>query len=388
MTDTPFNHALNWIETRTDPIAGKGLLDLAFAAGFLVFVLGLLALGYWMTEISFDYVAYIGATLLAFGSSASPMDAWEFVRQYVSPEAFTELTSAYPYRQVQSTDQVAFQSNLPLYSVKVGDIYLLQSLGPTLGWIQAGVWVNTMVAVLFALVCLYWMVKTDSIQGAPIVAAVLLSMGFFDLIKTPSPDLIASTLILIAAYLWIQSRQVLPLVLLLAAFLFRPDTLIFVFALYLASYAFGLPKLRLAILFVALLIGSNLIHLATSHPGWWIHYYFSNVQIQDSLVGFDPAFSIMAWIKGQARGVVMALTQFNWPILLIFLGTAILALQRCAKGFSKRQSALIMASVLTIGGKFLVFPLPDDRLYLVFIVTTTLVLLDIAKPRLWANERA
>ena len=122
--------------------------------------------------------------------------------------------------------------------------------------------------------------------------------------------------------------------------------------------------------------------------GWWVHYYFSNVQIQNTLVGFQPDFSLFAWAKGQARGILGALTQFNWLVLLTFIVAAIIAMQRAAIEFSARQSAMLLACTLTIGGKFLVFPLPDDRIYMAFILAMTLILLEVAQPRIGWRKTA
>ncbi len=350
---------------------------------FVIFLMSLTGLALLQPGYSFDLVAYLGAALHHQDAGADPMQAWEIVKQVTSEDVFRDLSTANEYRLTQSSDQSAFISTLPLYSAKIGYVYWLNGLAPLLGWVKVAQLSSMLFSLLFGLIALVWMIRENCLHGAPIVAAALLATNYFDTMRYASPDIIAAATTLAAIYLWTRSREFSAAGLLLIAFLFRPDTLLFAFALLLSSWAFGLPKARAAVLFVVLLGCSYLIRMATEHPGWWVHYYFSNVQIQNTLADFHPDFSLIAWAKGQARGVISALTQFNWPILLVFILTTIAATVKAAtKNFSRRQSAMLLACLLTIAGKFVVFPLPDDRLYMVLIVAMVLLILQTLQPRL------
>ena len=76
------------------------------------------------------------------------------------------------------------------------------------------------------------------------------------------------------------------------------------------------------------------------------------------------------------------------PVLLTFIGAAVLAAKLACVVFDKRRGAMLLACLLTIGGKFFLFPLPDDRLYMVLILAMTLVLADTLQPRLARSLRA
>ena len=385
MTDTantPLEKAGFWAMRRTGPLVSDRGLDWVMGAGFLVFVVAISAVAVFQPGYSFDLVAYIGAAIAFADPAADPMQAWELLRQAAPVDVYRDLALGNDYRVAQSSDPSAFESNLPLYSAKIGYIYLLQWLAAPLGWMKAALWSSHVAGLLLGLICLVWMVREKCLQGAPLVVAVLLASNYFDALSYPSPDIIASMLTLAAIYLWLQMREMPAIVLLFAAFLFRPDTLIFVFALLLASLAYGQSIKRVGALFVALLASSVAIRNLTDHPGWWIHYYFSTVQIQNTLVDFKPAFSLMAWAKGQARGVFMSLTEFNWPVLLTFIGAATLALKQAGLAYGIRRGTLMLACFLAIGGKFIVFPLPDDRIYLVLILAMVMLLIDTLQPRL------
>lgn len=380
-----FEQAGNLLLQRLSPVVSNRGLNLTFGFGFIGFIAMLFALAVFQPGYSFDLVAYLGAALQQFDPGASPMQAWELTRQAVPEDVYRDLTNAYEYRVVQSSDEAAFVSNLPLYSAKMGYIYLLGWTAGLLGWIAAANWISLAAGLLLGLVCLVWMARENCLQAAPVVAVALLALNYFDALRYPSPDVVATALAMAAAYLWIRAREDWAMALFFVAFLFRPDTMLFVFALLLASLAFSLPKLRTLLVFAAMLVCSALIKGQIDHPGWWVHYYFSNVQIQNTLVGFEPAFSLFAFAKGQARGVWMSLTQFNWPILLTFALAALIAMQRAGMAFPTRHAAVLLACVLAIGGKFLVFPLPDDRLYMALIMTIILVLAEILRPQLAAR---
>jgi hypothetical protein len=129
--------------------------------------------------------------------------------------------------------------------------------------------------------------------------------------------------------------------------------------------------------FVACLVVSKLGH----HPGWWAHFYFSCVEIQNSMAGFQPDFSPIAFAKGYARGVVVSLTANDWPALLLILSAAWALLARAGRIAAGRTNALVFALAIGTLGKFASFPLPDDRFYFTFIGAMGLLLIAAWKPR-------
>ncbi|MEO1745962.1 MAG: hypothetical protein AAFR13_05460, partial [Pseudomonadota bacterium] len=117
------------------------------------------------------------------------------------------------------------------------------------------------------------------------------------------------------------------------------------------------------------------------HIGWWPHFVFSTVELQAVVTGFDPAFSLATMVTGYARGISVAFQHAEWPWLLALLASGrLLALARGITG-DRRAEAVFLACLLGLGGKFLSFPLPDDRFYFVFVAGMALSLALIAKPR-------
>ena len=84
----------------------------------------------------------------------------------------------------------------------------------------------------------------------------------------------------------------------------------------------GRRKLPLLLTFLASLVVYVALSKAGGHPGWWPHFYFSCVEMQNSLIGFHPDFSLGAFLRGYARGGLWALFQNFWPWLFVKLGLA------------------------------------------------------------------
>ncbi|HMQ58566.1 MAG TPA: hypothetical protein PKE65_08455, partial [Rhizobiaceae bacterium] len=117
------------------------------------------------------------------------------------------------------------------------------------------------------------------------------------------------------------------------------------------------------------------------HPGWWAHFWFSNLELQVSMTGFDPPFSIGEMLHGYFRGISVALQHSDWPWLLTILVGAWVLLARNRHVIDRAQSALLFAMLIGLPGKFVSFPLPDDRFYFVFISVMAVVLATVWKPR-------
>lgn len=387
---TPFAGLIGVVASIAGSIGTQTRLSVAMGVLFWTFVLGICALSIALPGYAYDMVPYIGAALQANGELLTVVhqDAWAAAKTLAPPEVYNDLANADAYRERQSTDPDAFWSILPLYSVKIGYTALLSLAGDSLSMAKLSLAASVVSALALGLVALFWMWSNQSLHAVPITIAVMLLGNYFDLARYSGPDIIASAAILFGLFLWMRKLSWLAMALFLFAFLFRPDTIVLLIALIIAGFLFKQEILVPSITFVVALVLSLIIQRSMGHPGWWAHYYFSNVTIQPTLVGFAPEFSMLDWVKGMARGVFASITQFNWPALLLAGLFAMAALVKRGYPISNRQSALVAAMILTIGGKFALFPLPDDRLYMVFLLAMTLGILGVWKPDLSWRKNA
>ena len=356
-------------------------LSLVCGAGFLLFLIGNLTIAAFQPDFSFDLIAYIGSALSQSGldSAGVHSQAWGQAQLMTSSSDYDALSNGDAYRQRQSSDASAFASVLPFYKVKVGYISLL-GLAPSAASMAAmAFWTSLFAGLAIGSTMFIWMVRNRMLLAAPMIIGLLLLTHFYDQIRSPGPDIMASALILIGILCWLENRNWTANIVWLIAFLFRPDTLLLLLAVVLANYLFRQRQLHSLLTFAAALVLSILIQKTMNHPGWWVHYWFSTVSLQPTLVGFDPAFSIIAWGKGLARGIYMSLFEFNWLGLFALLSSLTAWMFYLGFEFTQRQRAALAIMAMTIGGKFILFPLPDDRLYAIFIIAGALILAVVAR---------
>lgn len=340
---------------------------------------------------NYDAIPYVGSALQVAGNSDTEVhqQAWDAVKSATSAENYAALSQGNTYRVRQSTDVQAFASVLPLYSAKIGYMYFLNLASDAKSMLSLATWAGHLSALAIGLMSFFWMLRSRSLQGAVLVAAILLLTNYIELARNVSPDIIASALTLFGLFFWVRNRVWVSAGFLFLALLFRPDTIILLFALILVSFLFKTEKLPALITFICGFFISVWVQKQMGHPGWWVHYYFSNVSIQPTLENFTPAFSAFAWLKGFSRGVFMSVVEFNWVAIFASILIALAAMVKSGLSFTNRQWALITTCILTIGGKFLVFPLPDSRLYLVFLLVIALTSLEAWRPDFaWSKSKA
>ena len=365
------------------PVLKSRFVDPLLAVFFVVVLALVTTFSFLRPSPNWDALAYFALALEAPGDSAAEKHAKAYgaVREHASAAQFETLTRDDEYRQRQFSDPKAFQSMMPMYAVKAGYIVALKALEPSLGIARAAQAINLAAILVISLLCLWWMRQGGFLQASPLILAVILMLETRALIGGVTPDLAAAALTLCAVYVLWRGRDWLALPLLVGATTFRPDTLLFAFALMLAFSVTRERLVAMAATFAACLAAYFALTSGSDHIGWWTHFWFSNVHYQNDMTGFAPDFSLFAYLKGLARGTIMSLTYFNWPLLGLVLVGGWAMLVRRGYAIAGRTNALLVALLLVMGGKFVTFPLPDDRIYMAFVLGGTMLLLSIWRPR-------
>ncbi len=372
------------------PMLSKTILDRAAFTLFALFLIAMAAIGLKKPEYNWDMAPYIAAAIQTEGGSVQALHkkTWGMIEQRASDNQVYKLQAGNPYNLHLYENPDDFYSMLPMYEVKIAYISAVRFLGKIANPVDATIWISVLSAIAFGGLCLVWMQRGQFVQAAPIVISVLLLAGFFYMPRIATPDLMFAAFCLGGIYLLLRDYDIAALPFLYVAFLVRPDNIIFLFALILAAIAFNQRKTGLFVLFGAALATYFWITSGNNHPGWWAHFYFSNVEIQNTMTGFNPEFSVTDYFKGIARGISVALQNNNWPKLMIVLLFAWGMLARAGNAPGRKGTAMLFAIILCFGGKFITFPLPDDRTYFVFVVAFAMILLEAWKPRLDLSPNA
>ena len=375
-------------ETVVRTVSRGSLLDRAAALFMALTIAAVAAYGALKPDYNWDMVAYIATALenRITDPVALHAETWAQIDAGAPENQQFKLKKSNPYNLHQWENPADFQSQLSMYRVKPGYVGLLRSLEPVTGLVNGSLLVSVLPAVGFGLLCLWWLWRENALQGAFLLVPVLMIADYSRMTSAVTPDMLLAAVSLAALYGLLRGRDVMAGVLLFGSVFIRPDNIILIFALLIAAVLFGWRKLPMAVTFVASMIAISVISKLGHHPGWWAHFYFSCVEIQNSMANFHPDFSAVAFIKGYVRGAIVSLQNNDWPALLALLAAAWALLNKYGRMGSGRENALAFALAIGALGKFASFPLPDDRFYFVFIAGLAVLLAAAWKPRFEAGK--
>jgi hypothetical protein len=346
---------------------------IAFSAYVLLTALSAIVL----PDANWDMIPYIAVA--EEGTYPTPQALHDYaygaVKAGVSGSDYLALTDdGGGFRTRMASDAAAFHSMLPMYRVKFLYAEVLAGLSHVMSPVAAMRTVQGLSALLFGGIVLLWLRSTGALALAPIAAALLMVAEFPYAARSNTPDMLCSALLLAGLYAHVRQRQAATAILLFLAVLVRPDNVIFVgvFAVLLLALRQWSPGV------LAATVASFAAYFAISHwaghPGWWPHLYFSSIEQQMNMDGFDPAFSVVLYAKAFANAVVRSLVFNTW------VGVAVLALagwyvtHRAGFRLDRPAGILFAALVLAVLAKFVVFPIHDTRIYFPNLIAPFLLL--------------
>ncbi len=332
----------------------------------------------WVFPINnWDMLAYLAAAHEAPGISAQALHAhaYETVRANVPEGDFLVLTQDRDYRIAQYADPAAFFSMLGFYRVKL--LYV-----EAIGWASNLVdpftalrLMSVIPAFLTGLVVTLWLARDRVLHLAPLALALLMVTQFGTVAREGTPDAMSTMFFVAGVLAFIARREWAAAILLYLAFLARPDHIAYlgvlmVVAVFVRSFSWGV-----AAAFLAALVTYFPMTQAMDHPGWWVHFWFTNIEYVHTIDGFDPDFSLAAYFYVQVRVLVRSLVDESWIAVLILGGFAwwLMALRRIH--FASRETAILVTTFLAIGAKTVIFPLYDTRFYLPYLLVFGMVLI-------------
>jgi len=364
-------------------VSNRKLLDRVAAGLFIVIFLFVAAYTWVRPDYNWDMVAYVASALENRTESPEQLHAetWKAISEDAREAQLYRLQHGNPFNQHQWEHPADFESQLSMFRVKIGYVWLIRALEPLFGIAHAAILLSILPALGFGLVCLCWLGREGALQGAVFLVPALMVADVLHMTTAVTPDMLLALVSMSALYLLARERDIAACALLFASVFVRPDNIILVFALLLTAIAFGWRILPFLVAFVASFAGCMLISKLGGHPGWWAHFYFSCVEIQNSMANFQPDFSLLTFVKGYMRGAVTALVDNDWPPLFLALLAGWALLYRAGRLGTGRGNALIFALAIGLLGKFASFPLPDDRFYFVFTAGMAMLLVVMWKPR-------
>ena len=364
--------------------AGGGLLQLLAPwanvlglALILAFTATVAAASWYFPSSNWDMFAYLAAAYEAPGVSVAALHhhAYETMRQSIPAGDFIVLTQDRLYRVRQYADPEAFFSMLGFYRVKFLYVEALSWLSQIVDPYTAIRVLSVVPALMTGLFLAYWLAREGALHLSPLVVALLLVVEFGEGAREGAPDMLSAMFFVAAMFAFIRGREAWVAMLLFLAFLVRPDNAAYIGVLMVVSVFFRSFSWGAAAAFFTALIVYFPMTEAGGHPGWWTHMWFTHVEYVQTLEGFDPDFSVLVYLQIVVRVIVRALVEETW-LAAMLIGVAIWW-QMILRGFQfrRRETAVIVATLLAMAAKMVVFPLHETRFHMAYVIVFGMVII-------------
>ena len=346
----------------------------------ILFMVAISIFSYLRPDYGWDALPYLAAALQNsmsnIGVEQLHAEIYQMAKEALSASAFAAIAEGDAYRVRQFTDPLAFQSMMSLYEVKWLYVRLLMGLMTFMPPFDTIFAVNFIALAILTISLFAWMSRHKLWAYMPIVIALLMICRLPELVQTSTPDLLCVALLVSALLLLDRGRVWGASLIFMIATLARPDMVVLPLVLW-ASLGlvrdprFGALTLAAIGAFAAYWFAS---HAASGHPGWWAHLWFSTYQMQDTMVGFQPDFSLQVYMTAFAYNLARSVTENIW--FGLWFAAMIGWLVMLAKGCGRKdgRDIIIGACLAAVAAKFIVFPLHDARTYLPILLPAILLM--------------
>lgn len=336
------------------------------AIAFSLYILLTAGTAWFMPDANWDMLPYLA--IAEEGTYPDPQAlhdyAYNAVKTGVSAGDYKTLTDdGGGFRSHMAENAADFHSLLGMYRIKFLYAEILSSLGHVVSPVEAMRLVQMVSVLLFGAITLAWLRAEGALALAPVVGAILIMADFGDAARASTPDLLCSALFLGGLFAYVHKREAATAILLFLAFMARPDNIVFLAIFAVLLVAFRERAWGALAGFVASFVAYFAISHWAQHPGWWPHLWFSSIEQHYNMDGFEPPFSVAAYLKAFAASVVRAVSVNSWVGVSVLALAGWYGLQRVGFRLDRRAGILLAALVLGVLAKFAVFPIHDTRIY-------------------------
>lgn len=346
-------------------------------------IIAIIALGFPLSN--WDMIPYTALAQATPGQDMATIhaSAYEAVKLAVSPGDFMELTEDRNYRIAQYASSDAFATMLPMYEVKWLYVESVRAISSFIGVIQAERVINAAAMIAFGLMISFWLNANCAFAFAPIVIAGLALCDIGTVARITTPDMMAGTFVLAAMLALQRKHSVIAAIAMIAAVATRPDHILLAGCLAVALIHANRDWKGAALLVLPSLATFAFVSNVDNYPGWWAHVYLTQIEYVPTLDGFRPEFSLTTYIFAVVKAASRAIAEEGWPVLLLMLILGSAWMTQKIENVSRRDMALVIAVLMAVVGKFMIFPINEGRFHFAYLVPALLLLVAI-----WANSQA
>lgn len=355
----------------------------ALAVAIFVTITGLVtAIAATTSDLNWDILAYTAIIYEDETESAEELHtlAYDMIRPHADERQWHHLIKGYWYFERMSENPDGFVSQFGMYRVKAFYIEVLALLSNAMDTVTAAKVINAFAIALAALAVFLYMRKEGALDALPIMAAAMLAAGYITAAVSPQPDALAIGISLSGMLLFAGGRPWLAVPVLILAATTRPDNAIVLFAVLLASLAYGYGRLPALVGFAAGMATVLLVTSDADHPGWWAHFYFSVIAQQEYMDSFDPPFEPLLYLRILVEHAALAFYGNAWAAVMMLVLCAWAVMAARGTRIPTPGKTILLAAILAVLGKFVVFPLSLDRIYFAQTIAAVTVLVAAARP--------
>ncbi|RUU26555.1 DUF2029 domain-containing protein [Mesorhizobium sp. M6A.T.Ce.TU.016.01.1.1] len=357
------------------------------AAAFALYILLTAVTAWFMPDANWDMLPYLAIAEEGTYPDVQALHDYAYgtVKDGVSAGEYKTLTDdSGGFRSHMAGNAADFHSLLGMYRVKFLYAEILSITSSVMSPVEAMRLLQVLSVLLFGAIALLWLRSEGALPLAPVAGAVLIMAEFGDVARAATPDLLCSALFLGGLFAYVRGREVATAILLFLAFMARPDNIVFLAIFAVLLVAFRQKAWGALAGFAASLVAYFAISHWAQHPGWWPHLWFSSIQQHYNMDGFDPPFSVVAYLRAFAASLVRAVSLNSWVGVSVLALAGWYAASRAGFKLDRRAGILFAALVLGVLAKFTVFPIHDTRIYFPNLIPPFLLL---AGPytALWAS---
>jgi hypothetical protein len=374
MPRVPSEMKFSWFERR--------MLDRLGLLFFAITMVSTALLGVLRPVFNWDMIPYV-----ALAEERPGMDdamrhdrAYQLVHAAAPAQDWTLLIQAGRYRVRQYADAEAFDTQLGMYRIKVGYVAAARALNPFVPTIEAYRLINLLALTGLSVVAIWWMHVGQFGRAAFFLVPILLIAELPSAAQLVTPDLLCASFAAAGLALLRRGSWRLAAACFTAATLTRPDFIFFPAAWLAVALSTRTSRKEAVSCFAATAAAYGLTMLMGDYSGWWPHFSVSLIERVDDLRAVPP-FSLEAYLRGFAVAMVANVTSQIWPALVLLLTACWLSLRDRQGPRQDQADGLFLALILSLAARCIVFPMPDDRLYL-----PTMIMLSLLTVERWATR--
>jgi hypothetical protein len=332
------------------------------------------------TYINYDSIPYTAsAYLLKNGDDGKAHEyAWNLLEKKVSPKIFKDLCCSNDYRKSMSQNIEAFYSHMPAYSTKSGYVLIIRLISDLLkvDEYEAMKIISQVSIILISLIASVYFFNRSLFIYLGIFPILLISQ-ILGLGRLLTPDALIALIFLISSFLLASNKTKAGFALLVSSILFRQINII-IFSMMTLMLALNRERLNF---FLLNLLGMLIYFLNSWYfesLGYWKHFYSNLINLPTTFINFNPEFSFEIYFNLLKNKFLWMLShaELNRFIGVVFFNCMISSFA-LSRGINDFKNEILIGALLSYGVIFsyILFPVPDYRLYSGIIISSSLMLL-------------